>query len=148
MKNTANLVQLRELIRKLERKLGLLDEQVMSCCGVTMAQCHALVEVGRSKQMSLNELAEMLNLENSTMSRTVNNLVNSELVKRDIDPQDRRYVSISLTENGSKLFEGIEESRNQYYLSIFNAIPQEKREQVIESLELLLEALDSNSCCC
>jgi DNA-binding MarR family transcriptional regulator len=77
-----------------------------------------------------------------------NNTSNVFLGKRDIDPQDRRYVNISLTASGGKLFESIEESRNQYYLSIFNAIPQEKREQVIESLQLLLEALDNNSCCC
>ncbi len=139
--------ELREMIRKLERKLGVLDEREMSCCGVTMAQCHALVEIGRSREISLNELAEMLNLENSTMSRTVNNLVNGELVKRDIDPQDRRYVNISLTESGNKIFTGIEESMSIYYGRIYNAIPQEKREQVIESLQLLLEAFDRNLCC-
>lgn len=147
MNNKNNAWELREFIRKLERKLGILDEKEMSCCGITMAQCHALVEIGRADRISLNRLAEMLNLENSTMSRTVNNLVNNELVKRDIDPQDRRYVNISLTENGSKTYGSIEASMDLYFRNVYNAIPEDKREQVIESLQQLLDAFDKNPCC-
>ncbi|KJR48849.1 Transcriptional regulator, MarR family [Desulfosporosinus sp. I2] len=143
--NTAK--QLRELIRILERKLGALEDVQMTCCGVTMAQCHALVEVGRANNISLNELAELLNLENSTMSRTVNNLVNNNLVNRGIDPQDRRYITISLTESGQKFFDEIEESRNVYYEKIFDHIPEQKREQVLESMQLLLEAFGKGDCC-
>jgi DNA-binding MarR family transcriptional regulator len=84
------------------------------------------------------------------MSRTVNNLVNNNLVKRQIDPQDRRYITISLTESGQKLFNDIEESRNDYYEKILDLIPEHKREQVLESMQLLLEAIGKNECykCC
>ncbi|KGK85838.1 MarR family transcriptional regulator [Desulfosporosinus sp. HMP52] len=137
-------MQLREMIRLLERKLGVLEDNQYSCCGISMAQCHALVEIGRIKDISLNELAEQLNLENSTMSRTVNNLVTNELVKREIDPQDRRYVTISLSENGDKLFKGIEEEMNQYFTKVYNSIPEDKKQQVLESLQILLEAVGIN----
>lgn len=139
--------KLRELIRILERKLGVLEENQTSCCSVTLGQCHALVEIGRSGSISLNELAELLNLENSTMSRTVNNLVKAELAKRDIDPKDRRYVTISLTDSGAKLFTEIEESKNSYFGKIYNSIPHNKRVQVLESLGVLLEAIDKRDCC-
>lgn len=141
---------LRELIRIFERKLGALEDVQITCCGVTMAQCHALVEVGRANNISLNELAVLLNLENSTMSRTVNNLVNNNLVNREIDPLDRRYITISLTTSGRKLFDDIEESRNDYYEKILDIIPEHKREQVLESMQLLLEAIGKNQsykCC-
>ena len=145
--------QLRELIRELERKLGILQETQTSCCSVTLAQCHALVEIGRAKAISLNELAELLNLENSTMSRTVSKLVNSGYVKRDIDASDRRYLTISLTENGQDLFNRIEAGMGSYYQHIFSQIAENKRDQVIESLNLLLNAVDKsnfhngNNCC-
>ena len=139
-----NSHQLREVIRVLERKLGILQEDQVSCCRITMPQCHALVEIGRAESISLNELAELLNLENSTMSRTVNNLVISGFVKRDIDPKDRRYVTISLTDNGYKLFEDIEGKMNLYYKKIYEVIPENKKQQVIESLQILVEAIDKN----
>jgi DNA-binding MarR family transcriptional regulator len=147
MNISENPKQLRELVRILERKLGILQESEFSCCGITMAQCHALVEIGRAKSISLNELAELLNLENSTMSRTVNNLVTNELAKRDIDPQDRRYVTISLTESGQKLYEGIEEGMNLYFSKVYHSIPESKREQVMESVQILLDAIGENECC-
>lgn len=141
--NTVNIeTQLKELIRILERKLGLLNETEMTCCGVTMTQCHAIVEIGKAKQISLNKLAETLNLDNSTMSRAVNNLVNSNLAKRDLDPNDRRYVTISLTQEGKKIFEDIESGMEDYSKRILGYIPQSKREQVVESLQLLLDALN------
>lgn len=147
MNNKNDLSQLREKIRLLERKLGVLEDVQMSCCGITMAQCHALVEIGRAKRLSLNELADKLNLDNSSMSRTVNNLVNKGFVQRDIDPQDRRYVTITQTEVGRNAYESIETGMEDYFLKIYELIPAERREQVLESLDLLLNAIDKSKCC-
>lgn len=137
--------ELRELIRSLERKLGILEENEFSCCNISITQCHALVEIGRAKKMALNELADLLNLEDSTMSRTVNILVTKELVRRDIDPADRRYITIVLTDEGQKLFESIETNMGNYYADIFSRIPNEKQEIVLESLDILLTAVTTSN---
>lgn len=139
--------ELRELIRGLERKIGLVDKNQVTCCGVTMAQCHALVEIGRAKQITLNELAELLGLDNSTMSRTVNNLVNEGLVIREVHPEDRRYVTIRLTEAGQKIFAGIESSMDLYYQKVLKEIPEGAREEVLNGLNLLLTAIGKVECC-
>lgn len=138
---------LRELIRILVRDLGILEKSDASCCGVTITQCHAVVEIGRKGKISLVDLAGLLGLDKSTMSRTINNLVESDLVLRDLDTENRRYVIIQLTENGRNVFKNIEESMNGYYKSIFNSIPENKRNQVMESLQLLTTAVESNKCC-
>lgn len=132
--------QLRESIRKLERVLGVLNENEMSCCGVTLAQCHAIVEIGRVGSLSLVDLANLLNLDNSTTSRTVNNLVNKGFVERRLDPEDRRYVTITLTKNGSDIFNQIERNTTEEYAKLYCRLPAEKRHQVLESLELLINA--------
>jgi DNA-binding MarR family transcriptional regulator len=138
---------LRELIRVLVRNLGILEKSEATCCGTTVAQCHAIVEIGRAKEMSLNELAELLTLDKSTMSRTTNNLVESGLVVRELHAEDRRYVTIKLTEEGNKVLQSIEGSMEQYYKSIFSSIPEDKREQVLESLQLIIDAAKENKCC-
>lgn len=147
MEYTNESKELRELIRVLERKLGILEKSEVSCCGVTFAQCHAIVEIGRAESISLNELAEMLNLDSSTMSRTVNNLVNDDLAERELDTKDRRYVTIKLTGKGLKIFENIEENMGIYFQKITQSIPENKVKQVIESLELLLDAIKKSNCC-
>jgi DNA-binding MarR family transcriptional regulator len=105
------------------------------------------VEIGRAGSISLNNLAEILTLDKSTMSRTINNIVTHDLATREIDPQDRRYVMIQLTASGRKAFQTIEESMDVFFTNVFNSIPETKREQVVESLTILLEALVANDCC-
>ena len=132
--------RLRELISRLERKTGALSDSHMACCNITMAQCNALVEIGRAKSISLVELAEAIGLESSTISRTVNHLVNAEMVSREVDPSNRRYITISLTEDGQQIFDGIETGMNLYYKQILRKIPSEKQEEVLDSIQILLDA--------
>ena len=138
---------LRESIRVLERKLGILEDSEMSCCGLTMAQCHALVEIGRAKRISLVDLSGMIGLDTSTMSRTVNNLVTKKMAKRELDPNDRRYVTIQLTPAGDTHFREIESSMESYFGKIYEAIPETDRAQVNKSLAILLKAIDDSDCC-
>ena len=146
MKNDNDPIRLRESIRILERKLGLLSDSEMCCCNVTLAQCHAIVEIGRAGGISLAELAGLLNLDSSTMSRTVNNLHNSGYVIRELDLRDRRYVTIELTDSGKAVFKEIESGMERKFSDILERIPADKRAQVLESLELLNGAFQD--CCC
>ncbi|NLJ88802.1 MAG: MarR family transcriptional regulator [Epulopiscium sp.] len=134
--------ELREKVRKLEKELGILKDSQLSCCGVTLAQCHVLVEIGRAGRISLSELASLLNLENSSMSRTVDKLVTKGMVKRDVDPTDRRYLVISLTRRGEEIYRKIEESMNLFFEKIYFALLVEKRKEVLESLNLLLLSVE------
>lgn len=138
---------LRELLRVLVKNLGVLKKSDASCCGVTLTQCHAIVEIGRQEKISLVDLADLLGVDKSTMSRTVNNLVEANLAVRDLDTENRRYVIIQLTENGRTVFQNIEQSMESYYKSIFFSIPEDKRNQVLESLQLLTDAVRNNKCC-
>jgi DNA-binding MarR family transcriptional regulator len=138
---------LRELIRVLVRNLGILEESEATCCGTTVSQCHAIVEIGRAKDISLNELSDLLVLDKSTMSRTINKLVDSGLAIRELHPEDRRYISIKLTDEGIMIFNNIESSMERYYQSIFSSVPEDKREQVLESLQLIGNAAKQNKCC-
>lgn len=138
---------LRELLRLLVRNLGILEKSDVGCCGITITQCHALVEVGRKGSMSLMGLAELLGVDKSTMSRTVNSLVDAGLIARNPDTDDRRYVTIRLTPEGTEAFTTVESGMAAYYHSVFEAIPAEKRAQVLESMVLLTEAVQGCNCC-
>ncbi|MBU4439706.1 MAG: MarR family transcriptional regulator, partial [Firmicutes bacterium] len=82
--NRAQPKQFREQIRILERKLGLLKKNNGSYCAevLTLAQCHALVEIGRIETISLKELSVILAIDMSTTSRTVDGLVKKGYVLR------------------------------------------------------------------
>lgn len=147
MSNIKGSKLFRETIRILERKLGVLEDGELACCGITFAQCHALVEIGRTKTISLSELSQIMGLDSSTLSRTVNNLVTSGLALRESDPGDRRYITITLTPEGEELFASIESVMDDYFDQIFAQIPESKRGQILEDLILIIEAMDKSGCC-
>ncbi|GKX66235.1 MarR family winged helix-turn-helix transcriptional regulator [Inconstantimicrobium mannanitabidum] len=142
--NELNSKNFRELIRMLERKLGLLNKQDSCCLEVSLAQCHALVEIGRAKNISLKDLANLINLDISTMSRTVDSLVKKDFVFRMTSETDRRSVDIKLTEKGLILFNDIESKMNDKFKSIFNQIALEDQITVFKGLNIIIDALEKN----
>lgn len=138
--------RLRESTRLLTRKLGFLERGEAVCCGVTLTQCHVIVETGRKQKISVNELAELLNLDKSTVSRTVDQLVTSGSLIREVDPDDRRYVMLRLALKGEELFKNIEQRMDIYFTETLESIPEEKRKQVIEGVEIFSEMLKNIKC--
>ncbi|MEK8210342.1 MarR family transcriptional regulator [Paenibacillus sp. FSL L8-0696] len=134
-------------MRAFDKNIGALEKTQLMCCGATIGQCHAIMEIGLAGEISLIDLANILNLDKSTMSRTVNNLVADHWVERIIDPNNRRYVKLMLSTKGQVLNEQISAVLHAYFGKIMNDIPENKREQVTESLELLIYALNKNNCC-
>ena len=148
MKLVQSSQRLREGTRLLLRKLGIFERDEALCCGVTYAQCHAVVEVGRKETLSLNELAELLNLDKSTVSKTVDQLVKNGIMLREPGQKDRRYVTLTLTTEGDELFQSIEKRMEAYFTKILDSIPDNKREQVIEGIQILSDAIQKTECWC
>lgn len=141
MENIQQGKRLRQMMRLLVRKLGFLEREEASCCNITISQCHTIVEVGRAGKIALVDLANLLNLDKSTVSRSVDNLVNQGLMVRETDQSDRRFIMLGLTEQGEKTFSDVEGRMEDYFLEIVSAIPIDKREQVIESMGYLMAAV-------
>jgi DNA-binding MarR family transcriptional regulator len=139
---------LQEQLRMFEKKLGELEKKVISCCELTFSQCNAIIEIGKSQSnLNLNQLAERLSLDSSTTSQTVNKLVNNELLERKTNQKDRRYITLHLTTKGQKLFDSVISGIDSYYKYIFNSIPENKRSQIGDSLEMLIKILSSKNPC-
>jgi DNA-binding MarR family transcriptional regulator len=136
----------REMVGRLQRKMVFFDDLQSSCCGVSFAQCHAMTAILQAGKISLNDLAASMGLDKSTVSRTVDNLVNNKMVLRDPAPADRRCVTIRLTTKGSRAIREVEAGLSRCFESLFESIDGSKRAQMMESLRILLEAIEKSSC--
>jgi len=138
---------LREVLRLLVRRLGVLERGEATCCCITLSQCHTIVEVGRAGTMALGVLADILGLDKSTVSRSIEKLVSDGIIVRESDPDDRRYVTLALSEKGRAIFAEVETRMAGYFEEVLAAIPVDKRDQINESLGYLVEALKGPRCC-
>lgn len=135
------LGQFRKKLRHLERELIELLKEDNVCFGVTVSQCHILLEIGDKTETSIVDLASVLNLDTSTLSRSIDGLVSIGLVSRQQNPKDRRYVCVSLSEQGKTVHNSIEKANNAYFSKIFHLIPENKHDQIFESFLLFFKAM-------
>jgi len=141
----------RERLRVLERETVRPFDDRSRCCGLTLAQGHALLEIGRRGDISLVDLAAAFGLDTSTLSRTIQGLVLAGLVDRRAGLKDRRYIVISLTEKGSRACRDIERRFDGHFAAVLDRIPPDRRDQVVDCVALLADAVraenESSGCC-
>jgi len=140
------------MLRKLEAEIGLSLSGETECCGVTVNQCHLLLETEYRGKASLGALAEALDLDKSTLSRTADALVIDGLLERADDPENRRKVTINLTEKGSAKASEVNRLCDAFYAQVLSRIPAEKRDEVMEAVVLLADAMrlsrkGDDTCC-
>ncbi len=139
--------KLKDSLRILIKNLGVLDKEKGCCCGLTYTQYCTVVEIGKAQEIVLKDLAEKLYLDKSTISRTVDSLVKMNLAMLQTLPKNRRYIKITLTQDGQDLFSRMEKGSEEYYKKVLDSIPKDKVPQVIESIDLLLNAVKEHNCC-
>ena len=140
-------------LRTLEREVVFSLSADAGCCGVTFAQCHLLLEVEQRGTTSITGLATALELDKSTLSRTVDVMVRAGLLSRESDPASRRQQVIGLTTRGKQKAETINTACDASYGRLFDFIPAAKRKTVIASVSILAEAMHQmrmqpDSACC
>ncbi len=130
----------RENIRHIERELSI--QINATCCeGVTLAQCHTLLEVDSHNSINLNELSEKLYLDKSTVSRTVDSLVKNGTVNRVIPEENRRMITISLTDKGDGICRQINRDSDAYFDTIIESIPTGDLPVFLRSFEIMVKKM-------
>ena len=138
-KDTLRLCQ--KKVRQIERAIESELKNQTNCCGISLAQCHTILELGEAGSASISDLAESLYLDKSTLSRTIDGMVRIGLVIREIDNNDRRYMRVTLSEQGLKTFHSIRSLNDSYYEKIFNLIPKHQHQQVIDGILIFIDSM-------
>ncbi len=138
------LVKFRSYLRKLERQVVRSLKEQTSCCGVTMAQCHVLLEIGGQESIGNSELSGRLGLDPSTLSRTVDGLVQAGLLERRQDPGDRRACLLLPTARGVETIREIDSHCNRFYAEILKEVPREKQDLLMQALAYLVDVLGAH----
>lgn len=150
---TQDLRVFRRNLRALEREVMLSLTADTDCCGITVSQCHLLLETEERGGTNVTELATALALDKSTLSRTVEGMRRRGYVSRITDPDQRRQQIIRLTAKGGAKADAINATCDASHLRLFDFIPADKRDTVVEAVALLAAAMrqrrtNPDSACC
>ncbi|MEI6454766.1 MAG: MarR family transcriptional regulator [bacterium] len=136
--------EFRNILRQFERAVAARNQSAC-CCGVTVTQCHLLMELDKGDNITLNELADCVGLDKSTVSRTVETLVKNSLIDRTIPKNNRRTTLITLTKKGKAVCRTINTSNDAYFRKTLGQVPVVHRAGFLEGFETLTRAMESQN---
>ncbi len=131
-----------EMIQGLVRTLQIFERVRISRKGFTNSQCYTLLNIYQNKSLSMKELSENMNLDTSTMTRIVNNLVRDGYIKREHSKEDRRVVLVKLTGKGVQESEDLYQEVIDFYRQIIAEIPEGQVIEVVEAVKTLTSAFE------
>ena len=124
-------------VTKLTKVVQFRDRDAICCRGVSVTQCYALEALVWHGPQSVNALAEYLLLDGSTVSRVVDALAKKGLVKREVNPEDRRAVILSATEEGRDICHQITEDLKAREMELIADLEPEVRQEMIRLIDRL-----------
>jgi DNA-binding MarR family transcriptional regulator len=105
---------------------------------VTLPQLRALFVLGRRQPLPVSELAQLLHQRLAAVSALVTRLVRAGWVRRSEDPDDRRRVLLTLSDEGTALLRGVDDRAAARFAAVLARMSPEGRENLAVALDELV----------
>src|SRR5258708_1500555 len=133
-------VQLADLLHRLTRRLRRAQAEWLAPLGLTPAQERAMRIVARNDEpLRMTELADRLGIVPRSLTTVIDALEEAGLIRREVDPRNRRAILLHLTDRGTVVRDELREGRRRAAEDLFAPLAEEDR----EALGGLLARLDS-----
>ena len=130
--------QLADLLYGLTRRLRRAQAERLAPLGLTPAQERALRVITRSEQPPrMTELADQLGIVPRSLTRVIDTLEEAGLVRREIDPRNRRAILLHLTERGQAVRDDMRQARRRAAEDLFAALAVDDRKTLAELLTII-----------
>lgn len=138
-----NAEKLHELINRLQKVMSEIDYSQKACMQNGKMECqllHYLYSV--TMAVNMNELANVLNVSHSRITRIMDNLVERELVSRRPSDEDRRCWYAEITQKGKKMAEASQQTVIDQQEKIVKYLTAPNVDPVIKAFELYVKAYE------
>ena len=108
--------------------------------GLSMPQFGILMQVHHRSNCAIGNISEHFDITNAAASQLVEKLVQSGLIQREEDPNDRRAKLLNLTDKGKQFIQQGIEARHRWVDQLTGKLTPEERLQVAEALQIMTQA--------
>ena len=135
--------QLGELVQVLGRRLRHGTGERLAPLGLTPGQGRALSVLSRADEpLRMAELAKLLHVVPRSATGVVDALEERGLVRRGIDPANRRSVLVELTDHGRGSLGDLAEARRRAAEELFSPLDPDEQRQLLALLRTAAKPLD------
>src|ERR1700749_620084 len=136
-------VQLADLLHGLTKRLRRAQGDGLAPLGLTPGPGRALRMIARNEDeepLRMTELADRLGIVPRSLTTVIDALEEAGLVRREIDPRNRRAILLRLTDRGVDVRDELREARRRAAKDLFAPLPAADREALGGLLSRLDEA--------
>ncbi|ODT67087.1 MAG: transcriptional regulator [Pelagibacterium sp. SCN 63-23] len=126
------------LLNRLSASYNTHLQDVLRPHDLTTAKMRALSLLTISEGLTVNELADLAVLEQSTMSRTLDALEEQGLVRREMRKGDMRVRELHITEQGRAAFQAFWPVLYGLYADLFEGVDADEYDRFIDTLHKVL----------
>jgi DNA-binding MarR family transcriptional regulator len=101
---------------------------------INKTQVKILMTVDENAEKSMSEISDMVGLEKSSFSRSVDHLVEEGFLKRNHLENNRRTICLSLTEKGTKAAKKIRDDLDTYLESLLVNFSEKDKNDFFKAL--------------
>jgi DNA-binding MarR family transcriptional regulator len=112
---------------------------------LTMSEMHIIEAVGKNTNLQMSDIARSLRVTLPTLTVSVDRLEEKGYILRRRSEQDRRRISIDLTDKGTKAFRDHAEFHAQMVEALFENLEIDKMPVLMESLSKLQRFFKENA---
>jgi len=129
-----------ELITRLQVVLSDIDYSQKACLQAGKMECNLLNYLNKSQApANMNELAKVLEVSHSRVTRIMDNLVSKKLVLRKPSETDRRCWFAIITDKGRKLADNSQQTVVDHQHKIIKKIAEKDLDVVYKSLKTYID---------
>lgn len=133
---------LRDAVRKLMLAHGILQTNTRPCgTPLTIPHAQALLALHEHETLSVGQLAEHLSIDRTNVSRLAKKMADLGEVERQVDPNDRRAMTLRLTVKGREVAHHVDLASQQHFDAVLEHIEPTQHTKIIETLHALTTAI-------
>ena len=120
-------------------------ENGLCCADLSFVEFIALHKISETNKCPIQSIGKRINFTKSGATRIINRLENKGYVLRENSPTDGRICCVSITAKGTQVIRHIAESYISYLRDVLQDVDAQTIEQIKASMDILLEAVKTNS---
>lgn len=121
--------------------LGVLDKTVLDT-GYSLTEARVIIEIGMIEQCIASNLADILEIDRSYLSRIIAKLSKDGLLVKEDSSLDNRTNLISLTSKGTELYRQMNEKSDEQIVKLLQGLTQKEIKEIHASMLLILKKLE------
>ena len=129
-------------IRRLMQGAELYNKEINKKYNISAAQVNCLLALNENGPLPPSQIAKIIMVNSSTVTSIIDRLEQKGLVARQRISQDRRIITVQLTESGKTLAENAPSPIQQKIIDGLKRLSPQEIEHIVNALNMLINMLD------